>query len=89
MDLEIQGLQVLSFSNNLFYGVIPTQLSELKVLWTTPDPSEAGSKEETLWGCFDALSTNGFTRSEKTNAMFYVQFQGPGTKFSTSTSLFF
>ena len=86
---KLKDLQVLSFSNNLFYGEIPTQVSELKVLCTTPDPSEGGSKDETLWGCFDALSANGFTRSDKTDAMFYVQFQGLGTKFSTSTSLFF
>jgi hypothetical protein len=70
-----KDLHVLSFSNNLFSGEIPTQVSELQALWTTPNPSEAGSQDETLWGSFDALSANGFTSSDKTDAVFHFKGQ--------------
>eukprot|EP00253_Pinus_taeda_P035469 PITA_35469 len=76
---KFKDLHVLSFSNNLFYGEIPTQVSELQALWTTPDPSEAGSQDETLWGSFDALSANGFTSSDKTDATF--NFKGQEQNF--------
>lgn len=76
---KFKDLHVLSFSNNLFYGEIPTQVSELQALWTTPDPSEAGSQDETLWGSFDALSANAFTSSDKTDATF--NFKGQEQNF--------
>ncbi|GLJ50174.1 hypothetical protein SUGI_1067590 [Cryptomeria japonica] len=65
-----KDLHVVDLSNNLFSGHISRQFSELQVLRSVPNPSEEGSQDDILWGSFDALSGNGFTSSDKTNAQF-------------------